>query len=202
MLKKLTPVQKLILLSIITILIAALYLFYNINPKILEYQLTSRVRKTIAMLLVGASIAVSTVIFQTITNNRILTPSIIGLDAVYMFIKTSLIFFFGSTSTIVLNNHLNFLVTLVGMIIFSLFFLLLGIVFGTFFSSLSSFIEMMIDPEEFLSIQSAMFASFNAINEGILLISGVVLIIMIIIAFFIKPYLDVLSLGRDQAINL
>ena len=88
MLKKLTPVQKLILLSIITILIAALYLFYNINPKILEYQLTSRVRKTIAMLLVGASIAVSTVIFQTITNNRILTPSIIGLDAVYMFIKT------------------------------------------------------------------------------------------------------------------
>ena len=61
---------------------------------------------------------------------------------------------------------------------------------------------MMIDPEEFLSIQSAMFASFNAINEGILLISGVVLIIMIIIAFFIKPYLDVLSLGRDQAINL
>src|SRR5699024_5290062 len=121
MLKKLTPVQKLILLSIITILIAALYLFYNINPKILEYQLTSRVRNTIAMLLVGASIAVSTVIFQTITNNRILTPSIIGLDAVYMFIKTSLIFFFGSTSTIVLNNHLNFLLILVSIIIFILF---------------------------------------------------------------------------------
>src|SRR5699024_799529 len=108
-------------------------------------------------------------------------------------------------------------VTLVGLIIVSLFvfhvlfrykdhhlffILLLVIVFRTFFSSLSSHRGLMIDPVELLSIQSAMFASFNAINEGILLISGVVLIIMIIIAFFIKPYLDVLSLGRDQAINL
>ncbi|MEB7965594.1 iron ABC transporter permease [Mammaliicoccus sciuri] len=217
MLNKLTPIHKLILLSVLTLLIAALYLLYNINPNILAYQLTGRVRKVIAMLLVGGSIAVSTVIFQTITNNRILTPSIIGLDAVYMFIKTSLIFLFGSTSTVVLNNHLNFLITLVGMILFSLFLfqilfrskdqnvffiLLLGIVFGTFFSSLSSFIEMMIDPEEFLSIQSAMFASFSAINEGLLTISGIVLLIMIFIAFKIKNYLDVLSLGRDQAINL
>ena len=96
MLNKLTPIHKLILLSVLTLLIAALYLLYNINPNILEYQLTGRVRKVIAMLLVGGSIAVSTVIFQTITNNRILTPSIIGLDAVYMFIKTSLIFLFGS----------------------------------------------------------------------------------------------------------
>lgn len=61
---------------------------------------------------------------------------------------------------------------------------------------------MMIDPEEFLSIQSAMFASFSAINEGLLTISGIVLLIMIFIAFKIKNYLDVLSLGRDQAINL
>ncbi|WP_323703063.1 iron chelate uptake ABC transporter family permease subunit [Mammaliicoccus sp. Dog046] len=217
MLNKLNSKHKLILLSVVTILIILLYLFYNINPAILEYQLTGRLRKAIAMLLVGSSIAVSTVIFQTITNNRILTPSIIGLDAVYMFIKTSLIFFFGSTSVVVLNDHLNFVITLVGMILFSLFLfqilfkskdqnvffiLLLGIVFGTFFSSLSSFIEMMIDPEEFLSIQSAMFASFSAINEKLLMMSGVALIVMIVIAFKIRPYLDVLSLGRDHAINL
>lgn len=217
MLNKLTSKHKLILLSVVTILIILLYLFYNINPAILEYQMTGRLRKAIAMLLVGSSIAVSTVIFQTITNNRILTPSIIGLDAVYMFIKTALIFFFGSTSVVVLNDHLNFVITLVGMILFSLFLfqilfkskdqnvffiLLLGIVFGTFFSSLSSFIEMMIDPEEFLSIQSAMFASFSAINEKLLIMSGVALIIMIAIAFKIRPYLDVLSLGRDHAINL
>ncbi|MCU5746621.1 iron chelate uptake ABC transporter family permease subunit [Staphylococcus sp. SQ8-PEA] len=214
---KLTPTHKLILLSVLTLLVMAFYLFYNINPNILTYQLIGGVRKAIAMLLVGGSIAVSTVIFQTITNNRILTPSIIGLDAIYMFIKTALIFLFGSTSTVVLNNYFNFLITLIGMILFSLFLfqllfrskdqnvffiLLLGIVCGTFFSSLSSFIEMMIDPEEFLSVQSAMFASFNAINEGLLTISSIALLIMIVITFKIKNYLDVLSLGRDQAINL
>nr|WP_263314022.1 iron chelate uptake ABC transporter family permease subunit [Mammaliicoccus sp. Marseille-Q6498] len=217
MLYKISPINKLILLSVVTVLIAALYLFYNINPNIIEYQLTGRVRKAIAILLVGGSIAVSTVIFQTITNNRILTPSIIGLDAVYMFIKTSLVFIFGTTSVVVLNNYLNFLITLGGMILFSLFLfqilfrskdqnvffiLLLGIVFGTFFQSLSSFIEMMIDPEDFLSIQSAMFASFNAVNEKLLMISGIALLLMIIVAFKIRPYLDVLSLGRDHAINL
>lgn len=217
MFNKLTPSKKIILLSIITLLIASLYIFYNLNPKILEYQLTGRIRKFIAMLLVGGSIAVSTVIFQTITNNRILTPSIIGLDAVYMFIKTAIIFFFGSTSVVALNSQLNFVITLISMILFSLllfqilfkskdqnvfFILLLGIVFGTFFSSLSSFIEMMIDPEEFLSIQSAMFASFSAINEKLLMISGVILLMMIMIAFKFKSYLDVLSLGRDHAINL
>lgn len=217
MLNKISPITKLVLLSIVSIAVILIYLFYNINMNILEYQLTGRLRKVIAILLVGSSIAVSTVIFQTITNNRILTPSIIGLDAVYMFIKTALIFFFGSTSVVVLNNNLNFVITLIGMIIFSLFLfqilfrskdqnvffiLLLGIIFGTFFSSLSSFIEMMIDPEAFLSIQSAMFASFNAVNESLLLISGFVLVVLIMVAFKIRPYLDVLSLGRDHAINL
>ncbi|HEC2155890.1 iron chelate uptake ABC transporter family permease subunit [Staphylococcus delphini] len=217
MLNHLTPKYKLALLSFLTLLIIALYLFYNVNPNILAYQLTGRMRKAIAMLLVGASIAVSTVIFQTITHNRILTPAIIGLNAVYMFIKTALIFFFGATSMVVLNYQLNFVITLVGMILFSLFLfqilfrtkdqnvffiLLLGIVFGTFFSSLSGFIEMMIDPEAFLSIQSAMFASFNAINESILTLSGIALFIIIVIAFKMQHYLDVLALGRDQAINL
>ena len=61
---------------------------------------------------------------------------------------------------------------------------------------------MMIDLKNSYLYKSAMFASFGAINEGLLTISGVVLLIMIFIAFKIKNYLDVLSLGRDQAINL
>ena len=53
-----------------------------------------------------------------------------------------------------------------------------------------------------LTVQSAMFASFDASNSKLVLISSILLIILIVIAFILRPYLDVLLLGKDQSINL
>ena len=50
------------------------------------------------MAITGVAIAYSTVIFQTITHNRILTPSIMGLDSLYLLVQTVVIFFLGSKS--------------------------------------------------------------------------------------------------------
>ncbi|PKC50435.1 hypothetical protein RhiirA1_486373 [Rhizophagus irregularis] len=36
-----------------------------------------------AMIVTGFAIAYSTVVFQTITHNRILTPSVMGLDSIF-----------------------------------------------------------------------------------------------------------------------
>ena len=83
------------LLIAVTLLISMLYLFVGIDFEIFEYQFSSRLRKFILIILVGAAIATSVVIFQSITNNRLLTPSIMGLDAVYLFIKnTSLLIWY------------------------------------------------------------------------------------------------------------
>lgn len=74
------------------------------------------------MALTGIAIAYSTVVFQTITHNRILTPSVMGLDALYMLIQTCIYFFFGSTSILVINIYYNFTLAIGAMILFALIF--------------------------------------------------------------------------------
>ncbi|MDN0188562.1 iron chelate uptake ABC transporter family permease subunit [Staphylococcus arlettae] len=201
----------------VTVLIGALYLVAGIDFEIFRYQLSSKLRKLVLMLIVGAAIGASVVVFQAVTTNRLLTPSIMGLDAVYLFIKVLLVFAFGVQSFLVTNLYVNFFITLIVMIIFSLllfqgvfrignvsvyFILLIGVILGTFFRSITSFLELIINPEDFLAVQSSMFANFDASNEKLVTVSGILLIILIIIVVMLIPYLDVLLLGRSQAINL
>lgn len=209
--------HKLLILIALTILAGALYLVLGIDFDIFQYQFSSRLRKLILMLLVGAAIAASVVIFQAVTTNRLLTPSIMGLDSVYMFVKVLLVFVFGVQSVFVTNLYLSFIITLLVMIVFSLilfqgifrigdvsvyFILLVGVILGTFFKSITGFLELIINPEDFLAVQSAMFANFDASNSKLVTLCGIMLIILVIITVIAVPYLDVLLLGKDQAINL
>lgn len=209
--------KKIMIMLGVTVLIGALYLVAGIDFEIFRYQLSSKLRKLVLMLIVGAAIGASVVVFQAVTTNRLLTPSIMGLDAVYLFIKVLLVFAFGVQSFLVTNLYVNFFITLIVMIIFSLllfqgvfrignvsvyFILLIGVILGTFFRSITSFLELIINPEDFLAVQSSMFANFDASNEKLVTVSGILLIILIIIVVVLIPYLDVLLLGRSQAINL
>lgn len=211
------PLKKLVILMSVTLILGALYLFVGLDFEIFEYQFNSRLRKLWLMLLVGAAIAASTVIFQAITVNRLLTPSIMGLDAVYLFSKVLILFIFGTSSIFITNFYLNFTVTLVVMVIFALvlfegifkygqfsvyFILLIGVILGTFFRSITGFLELLINPEDFLVIQSAMFANFDGGNPTLMTVSAIVLAVLLLITVVILPYLDVLILGRAQAINL
>ncbi|AVQ35052.1 iron chelate uptake ABC transporter family permease subunit [Staphylococcus kloosii] len=214
---QMTDKTKLLFLMILTVIVGGLYLIVGINFDIFEYQFFSRLRKLCLMLLVGGAIASSVVIFQAITNNRLLTPSIIGLDAVYMFVKVLIVVVFGVQSALVTNTYYSFAISLVVMIVFSLFLfqgifsmanvsvyfiLLIGVVLGTFFRSLTGFLELIINPEDFLAVQSSMFANFDASNSKLMLLSTFILVILVLITVFFIPYLDVLLLGRSHAINL
>ena len=206
---------KVISLAVVAVILTALYLFWDLGAN-WDYALPRRVIKIITIIVVGCAIAFSTVIFQTVTNNKILTPSILGLDSMYMLIQTAVIFVLGSTHVLVLNKNLNFIITLVIMMLFAqllfgfmlkpgrnIFFLLLvGIILGTLFSSLSSFMQVLIDPNEFQIVQNKMFASFNNVNTDLLLIA--ILLMVIATAYFMRymKFLDVMSLGREQAVNL
>ena len=94
------------------------YLLVGLDFDIFEYQFQSRFKKFILILLVGAAIGTSVVIFQSITTNRLLTPSIMGLDSVYLFVKVLPIFILGEQATVVTNIYLNFLITLIAMVFF------------------------------------------------------------------------------------
>ncbi|MDM5451516.1 iron chelate uptake ABC transporter family permease subunit [Peribacillus simplex] len=207
--------SKIIILAVLAAALTAGYIFWGLGPN-WDYALPRRVIKIIAIIVVGCAIAFSTVIFQTVTNNKILTPSILGLDSMYMLIQTGVIFLFGSTHIMIMNKNLNFLVTLTAMLIFSsllfkimfkknrniYFLLLIGIIFGTLFGSMSSFMQVLIDPNEFQMIQNKMFASFNNVNTDLLTLAIILMIAAMIYFMRFLKYLDVMSLGRDQAINL
>lgn len=211
------PKTKLIILTIIAVVLIAVFMLIKLTPYNMGYVLPKRAAKIIAIILTGGCIAYTSMVFQTITNNRILTPSILGLDSLYLFIQTIVVFIFGSSHFAMMNSNINFLVSVGIMILFSsilyqLFFkresqnilllLLVGIILGSFFQSLSSFMQVLIDPNEFLIVQDKMFASFNNVNTNILLISIVIVIGTAIYTLKFSKFFDVMSLGKDQAINL
>src|SRR5699024_11139224 len=156
-----------------------------------DYVLPRRVMKVVAIILTDGAIAFSTTIFMTITNNRILTPSIMGIDSLYLLTQTFIIFIFGSRSLVMMNSQLNYLISIGVMLLFSLLFYrllfkgenaniyflsLIGMILGTFFSSFTSFMQVLIDPNEFMVAQDKMFASINNVNTSLVYLSIILMI--------------------------
>ncbi|MBZ5200965.1 iron chelate uptake ABC transporter family permease subunit [Planomicrobium chinense] len=208
--------HKMLILVGLALAACGVYLFQDLNGSF-DYALPRRGVKVFAMVLTGVAIAYATVVFQTISHNRILTPSIMGLDSLYMMLQTLLIFFLGSDHITIVNKQVNFLLSIAVMVVFALLFyqllfkknerpiyflLLVGIICGTFFGSISTFLQVLIDPNEFSIIQDRMFASFNNVNEDLVWTSLVFITLLIAFAWKKNSSLDVLTLGRDTAINL
>jgi len=201
---------KLAILAALSIICVLLYCFYDIKGGF-DYAFPKRVIKVSAMVVTGIAIAYSTVVFQTITQNRILTPSVMGLDSMYEVVQTLIYFFAGSMSVWVLNKYLNFGIALVAMVLFALLLyrflfradkhpiyllLLIGMILGALLGSFVTFLQVLIDPIEYLSLQSRLFASFTNVKAELLYISIFILFISLIYGLRIIYRLDVISLGR------
>lgn len=214
---KLSLNKKIYFISILLLISIVIFTIYGIDMNNIDYALSQRIPKILAMILGGGCIAFTTVVFQTITNNQILTPSVLGLDSLYVMIQTIIVFIFGSTSSLIINENYNFIVNVAVMIGASMllyktlfeknknnifFLVLVGMIFGTLFKSATTFIQVMIDPNEFLALQTSIMASLNNINTNVLLIAFIIIIGMIPFIYDEIKYLDVLSLGREQSINL
>ena len=209
--------KKIIILTIVAVTLMGLFLSIGVNSANYQYVMYRRIPKIIAMILTGSAIGFSSLIFQTVTNNRILTPSILGLDSLYVLLQTTIVFLLGSSSVLITNGNINFIITIVVTIAFSALLykfvfrkgtkniftiLLIGVICGTLFESLTNFMQVLIDPTEFLAVQDKMMASFNNVNTDILFLSSIVIIISIAYCYDIIKVLDVMSLGRDEAISL
>lgn len=194
-----------------------MFLLAGINFNHLDYAMSQRVPKLIAIILTGGCIAFSSIIFQTITNNNILTPSVLGLDSLYVLVQTIIVFILGVKSSFITNKSSNFLLTVIIMVLASfilyrklfeksdnnIFFLLLvGMICGTLFKSMSTFMQVVIDPNEYATLQNSLYASFSNVNTEILLIASIILVAMLPFIYDDLKYLDVISLGKDHAINL
>lgn len=209
--------KQIIIMSIIALISLTLFVVWGLTAKNYRFNLSLRIPKVLGILIAGGAISVASILFQTITNNRIITPSIIGLDSLYSLVQTIVVFVFGSTSIFMVNKTINFLLSgtlmvILAMILFkvvlkksgnNIFFLLLvGTVVGTLFRSMSSFMQVLIDPNEYDALQAKLFASFSLVNTKIIAVSVVILIILALVLYKDFKKLDVMSLGREQAINL
>lgn len=117
------PRVKLIILAIVAVLLISIFMLIKVSGNNWEYVIPRRAIKIIAILLTGGCIAFTSMVFQTITNNRILTPSILGLDSLYLFIQTVVVFVFGSSTMTVMNSNINFLLSVVLMVFSQVFFI-------------------------------------------------------------------------------
>ncbi|WP_182086410.1 iron chelate uptake ABC transporter family permease subunit [Aureimonas sp. ME7] len=181
------------------------------------FVLAFRGRRLLALVLVAYCIAVSTVLFQTVTRNRILTPAIMGFDALYVLMQTAIAFFLGAHLLALADPHLRFIgetLLMVGFsaVLFRWLFLgeerslhllvLVGIVFGILFRSASTFLQRLLDPNSFQVLQDTLFASFGTVDTTLLGLSYALAGVVTLVLWRLGPALDVLALGRAHAINL
>lgn len=212
--------KKLTVLAVLVLLAAVAYMLVSVqfdNPKLLQYAMRIRAPKLIAMLITAFAIGGASIVFQSIINNTIVTPCLLGMNSLYTLIHTAVVFCVGSGSALAANVNLSFAVDLlimgvVATVIYSylfrktnhniLYVLLIGTVLTSFFSSIQTTMTRIMDPNEYDTLLSTLVASFSNINSEVILLSLLLLALLIFVLRKELALLDVLTLGKDQAINL
>ena len=192
------------------------FMTFNLKGNI-SYILTHRAWIVLTMILVAFSAATSTLLFQTVTNNRILTPSIMGFESLFVLIQTVVIFFIDAQGIPYIGIVGKFIFESSLLILFSLFLyrglfnklkqnlhlvLLIGIILGTLFRSFSNLLQRLMTPTEFAVLQSRIFATFTRAEPVLIVFSLIIASIIGLFLWRMRFRFDVLALGRDNAINL
>ncbi|RWG51868.1 iron chelate uptake ABC transporter family permease subunit [Mesorhizobium sp.] len=206
---------RLAMMAAVAVLVSVAFMTIGLRGN-LAFVIELRALRLAAMVLVGVAVAVSTVVFQTVCANRIITPSIMGLDALYVFCQTALVFALSGFGFAGIDPRLHFLgnFTVMKSLALALFLpmlrrrfdltlmLLTGVVLGVLFRSLTTLLARLLDPNDFAVLQGAVFASFNTVEPDLMLLAGVITVAGVAIAWRARHVLDVLALGTDTAIGL
>ncbi|TIN33842.1 MAG: iron ABC transporter permease [Mesorhizobium sp.] len=202
---------RLAIMAAVAVLVGVAFMTIGLRGD-LAFVVELRAARLAAMVLVGVAVAVSTVVFQTVCANRIITPSIMGLDALYVFCQTALVFALSGFGFAGIDPRLHFLGNFTAMTSLALallrrrfdltLMLLTGVVLGVLFRSLTTLLARLLDPNDFAVLQGTVFASFNAVEPDLLLLAGLITVAGVAIAWRARHVLDVLALGIDTAVGL
>lgn len=212
--------RKLILLLFIVFGICAVYLLINSypgKPKLFQYILSLRIPTLFVMLIASFAIGSASIIFQSIINNRIVTPCLLGMNSMYTLVHTAVIFAAGSGSILAANSNLAFGIDLIVMTVSAtfvysymfkktgnnvLYVLLIGTVLSSFFGSIQSTMIRVMDPNEYDTLLTTLVADFTNVNVEVIAFSLSLLSALTIFLWKDLLLLDVITLGKNQAINL
>ncbi len=213
-------IRKLVILAVLMGLAVVLYMTLDVNftnPKFFRFSMKIRTPKLLAMLVAAFAIGAASIVFQSIINNTIVTPCLLGMNSLYTLLHTAVYFFFGSTSFLAINENAAFIVDLLLMVVVAtfiygylfqktnynvLYVLLIGTVLSSFFGSIQSTMVRVMDPNEYDTLLLTLVAGFDNINGEII---GYCVLLLVLLVYFLRKdlaLLDVMTLGKEQAINL
>lgn len=208
--------RRLIWLMLALVAASVLFLAWGLRSPY-GFILSLRAVKLGALLLVGAAVGASTVVFQTIVGNRLLTPGIVGFDAMFVMIQTLLVLTLGGIGYATLPPLPLFLIeagclVLAAILLFGTVLrlgaedmtrlVLTGVILGILLRGLTGFVQRILDPSEYAIVQGASFASFGNVDALQLAIAAPLFLLAITACLHIAPMLDVAALGRDRARSL
>ncbi len=208
--------RQLMYLAIVAVIFVLFFLLYDLDTKA-PMILSLRGSRLVGLLVVAVNLSVSTALFQGITQNPILTPSVMGYEAIYLVIVTLLLFLRNSLNLPSISPAILFTIQLVLMVLttvtlFSVLLrrtntrvyllLLLGLILGTFLRGIVSMLSAIMDPNEFMIVQDAQMASFSLLDTQSLVLSVGISVISWIWLYYYRYQWNTLFLGRDLAINL
>ena len=210
------PAARVGLLGVVAVLCVIGFMTLNVQTD-WAFILEHRGSRLLALLLTACAIGVSTVLFQTITHSRLLTPALMGFDVLFVLVNTLVLLVWGGAELAAWPPSLRFAVQVlvmvaVALLAFRLLFsgsvrslhlmILLGMLAGMLFRELAELGARVLDPSEFGISSGVRQASFNRVNTSLLWASSLGLALAGLLLLRWRRYLDVLSLGRDIAINL
>ena len=208
---------KLLVLAALVLAACAAYLTVDVDPKYLDFAMRLRIPKLAVMLIAAFAIGGASLVFQSVINNTIVTPCLLGMNSLYTLIHTAVVFVAGSGSVLAVNANAAFAVDLVLMglsatVIYGylfqkthynvLYVLLIGTVLTSFFGSIQSTLTRIMDPNEYDSLLTTLVASFSNVNGEIIAFALAVLAALVFVLRKDLALLDVITLGKAQAVNL
>ena len=182
-----------------------------------RFLLERRLTVLATMVVVAVAVAVATVVFHTATANRVITPSIMGYDALSVLLQTLVAATAGLGPWLRADPLLRFaaesaLMVGVSMLLYrwllvgarrSLHVLILaGVVLGVVLRSVSAFVQRLLDPTQFIVLQDRLFASFTGAKPPMIAAAALLCAVAVAVLWRRRAALDVMLLGPEMATGL
>jgi len=176
-----------------------------------------RATSIVVILVVAFCQAIATVSFQTATNNRIITPSIMGFESLYRAVQTASVYFLGVAGITAIQGVSQFLLQVALMVGFALLLygwllsgrhgnlqvmLLVGIILGAGLGSISTFMQRLLTPSEFDVLAARLFGSVSHADASYLPFAIPMAGLAGGALWINAKRLNLLSLGRDATTSL
>ena len=206
------------ILSVMVVLLVAAYLLIPTknSTTVSNFILQRRLLKLLVMVIVSCAIPISTISFQTVVQNRFLTPGVLGIESLFVFIQSGLYYFESLVGVKVEQSVIIYSVTIAiqiglllllmnaskGMILSNFkVLLLLTMAFSMLLRNASTFLQVLMDPNEFDKLQSSLYPSFQKMNTQPMMIGvAISLFVLLMMVFYrLRHQLDALHLGVDGA---